>query len=94
MEPMYHWLPKRIEAHVKLCVFSLLIERVAELKCKQPWGRIRRTLSTLQATEFHTPKNQFFQRNEPNSDLTKTLKFLEIPMPKTVLDIKSAPSHT
>jgi hypothetical protein len=88
MEPMYHWLPKRIEAHVKLCVFSLLIERVAELKCKQPWPYIRRTLSTLQATEFHTPKNQFFQRNEPSAELVRTLKSLEIPMPKAVLDIK------
>jgi len=88
MEPMYHWLPKRIEAHVKLCVFSLLIERVAELKCKQPWPHIRRTLSTLQATEFHTPKNQFFQRNEPSAELVRTLKSLEIPIPKTVLDIK------
>src|SRR5271157_3754573 len=94
MEPMYHWLPKRIETHVKLCVFSLLIERVAELKCKQPWPRIRRTLSTLQATEFHTQKNQFFQRNEPSSELVKTLKSLEIPMPKTIPDIKSTPSGT
>jgi len=88
MEPMYHWLPKRIEAHVKLCVFSLLIERVAELKCKQPWPHIRRTLSTLQATEFYTPKNQFFQRNEPSAELVLTLKSLDIPMPKAVLDIK------
>jgi transposase len=94
MEPMYHWLPKRIEAHVKLCVFSLLIERVAEIKCKQPWSHIRRTLATLQATESHTPKNQFFQRNEPTSELARTLKSLEIPMPKAVLDIKSAPSET
>lgn len=88
MEPMYHWLPKRIEAHVKLCVFSLLIERVAELQCKQPWPHIRRTISTLQATEFHTQKNQFFQRNEPSVELVRTLKSLEIPMPKAVLDIK------
>ena len=88
MEPMYHWLPKRIEVHVKLCVFSLLIERVAELQCKQPWPKIRRALSTLQASEFHTPKNQFFQRNEPTSELVRTLKSLEIPMPKAVLDIK------
>ena len=93
MEPMYHWLPKRIEAHVKLCVFSLLIERVAELQCKQPWPNIRRTLSTLQATEFHTQKNQFFQRNEPARELVRTLKSLEIPMPKAVLDIQSAPSQ-
>ena len=94
MEPMYHWLPKRIEAHVKLCVFSLLIERVAEMKCKQSWPQIRRTLFTLQATEFHTPKNQFFQRNEPTSELVKVLKSLEISIPKVVLDIKSAPSQT
>jgi transposase len=94
MEPMYHWLPKRIEAHVKLCVFALLIERVAELKCKQPWSQIRRTLSTLQATEFHTQKNQFFQRNEPSLELVRILKSLGIPMPKAVMDIKSAPSET
>jgi len=29
MMPMYHWLPHRIEAHVKICVLALLIERVA-----------------------------------------------------------------
>jgi hypothetical protein len=94
MEPMYHWLPKRIEAHVKLCVFSLLIERVAELKCKQPWPQIRRTLSGFQASEFHTPNFQFFQCNEPSSELVRTLKSLEILMPKSVLSIQSAPSGT
>jgi len=88
MEPMYHWLPKRIEAHVKLCVFALLIERVVELKCNQSWSQIRRVLSSLQATEFRTPKNQFFQRNEPTPELVRTLKSLGIPMPKAVLDIK------
>jgi transposase len=44
MEPMFHWLPKRIEAHVKLCVFSLLIERVAELECRQPLSQKITTL--------------------------------------------------
>jgi transposase len=94
MEPMFHWLPKRIEAHVKLCVFSLLIERVVELECKQPWSQIQRTLSTLQATEFQTQKNQFFQRNEPTSELVTILKYLKIPMPKTILDVKPAPPET
>ncbi len=93
MEPMYHWLPKRIEAHVKLCVFSLLIERVVELECKRPWSHIQRTLSTLQATEFRTEKNLFFQRNDPTPELVAILKSLKIPIPKAVLDIKSAPSE-
>jgi hypothetical protein len=79
MEPMFPagaGLPKRIEAHVKLCVFSLLMERVAELECKQPWSRIQRTLSTLQATGFQTPKTLFFERNQPSSELVSILESL------------------
>jgi hypothetical protein len=94
MEPMYHWLPHRIEAHVKLCVFALLIERVAELWCKKPWPVIKRTLATLQASEFHTPKNQFFQCNEASRDLLNILKCLEISRPKLVLKLQSLTSDT
>jgi transposase len=93
MEPMYHWLPRRIEAHIKLCVFALLIERVAELKCKEPWPQIKRVLDTLQASEFHTPKFRFFQRNEASPQLLRKLKSLEIPMPKVVLELQSNPSN-
>jgi len=92
MEPMYHWLPHRIEAHVKICVFALLIERVAELACKQPWTKTKQTLATLQASEFHTPKNQFFQCNEVSSELLTILKSLEIPRPKIVLNVQSRAS--
>jgi transposase len=93
MEPMYHWLPRRIEAHVKICVFALLIERVAELQRKQPWQKIRRTLATLQASEFHTPKIQFFQCNEASPELIGLLKSLEIPRPKIVLNLQSSTSR-
>jgi transposase len=93
MAPMYHFLPRRIEAHVKLCVFSLLIERVAELKCKKPWPQILKTLHTLQASEFHTPSFQFFQRNEASAELARTLKSLDIPMPKVVLSLSSTVSN-
>jgi len=93
MEPMHHWLARRIEAHIKLCVFALLIERVAELNCKQPWPQIKRTLATLQASEFHTPNYQFFQRNEPSPELLRILKSLEIPVPKTVLNFQSTTSN-
>ena len=33
LEPVYHRLLRRIEAHVKICVMALLIERIAELAC-------------------------------------------------------------
>ena len=60
MIQMYHWLPHRIEAHVKICVLSLLIERAVEIKCGKPWSRIRSILSKVQATEFETPGHVFF----------------------------------
>ena len=57
-------------------------------------NRIRDDLSTLQATEFQTPNFQFFQRNEPSQNLLSTLKSLEIPMPKVVLNINSTTTET
>jgi transposase len=87
LDPVYHWLPRRIEAHVKLCVMALLIERVAELACEQSWSHIRRVLGDLQVTEFHMSSYLFFQRNEPSSALVELLKKLSIPLPTSVLGI-------
>ncbi|MBU1564470.1 MAG: hypothetical protein KJ630_02440 [Proteobacteria bacterium] len=52
MTPMYHWASRRIETHVKICVLALQIERVAEISCGKSWYHIKRTLETLQVTEF------------------------------------------
>ncbi|MBW1953912.1 MAG: transposase [Deltaproteobacteria bacterium] len=87
LTPMYHWLPPRIEAHIKICVLALLLARVAERQCQLPWKRIRDDLDTLQVTEFQTPNFRFFQRHEPTENLLSTLKSLEISMPKPVLSI-------
>ena len=87
LEPVYHRLPRRIQAHVKICVMGLLIERVVELACQQPWSPIRRLLATLQVSEFHTASHLFFQRNEPSRTLLELLKKLEIPLPDSVLGI-------
>ena len=87
LNPVYHWLPRRIAAHVKICVLGLLIERVAELECEQPWSHLQRVLSNLQVTEFHTSAYHFFERNEPSSELLNLLRKLEIPLPTSVLGI-------
>jgi hypothetical protein len=90
MTPMYHWLARRIETHVKICVFALLIERVAERTCNQPWPRLREILRCLQVTEFRTPSGRFFQRNLPTENVSRTLKALEIPLPKRILAIEAS----
>ncbi|MHC4073897.1 MAG: IS1634 family transposase [Planctomycetota bacterium] len=84
MSPIYHWAPRRIEAHVKICVLSLLIERLAELRCKKPWSRIKQDLQELQIVYFSTAEHRFFRRNEPAGRVRSILKLLKIPSPKLV----------
>jgi transposase len=94
LDPVYHRLSRRIEAHVKVCVMALLIERVAELACEQSWSQLRYVLAGLQATEFHTSSHLFFKRNEASLELRKVLKKLEIPLPDSVLGIIPLPEDT
>lgn len=88
MSPMYHWLPRRIETHVRICVLALLIERVAELACQKPWPQISTILEGLQASEFVTPTHRFFKLNEASEPLKDTLKMLGISLPAGVLGLR------
>lgn len=88
MTPMYHWVPRRIEAHVRICVLALLIERLAELACGRPWHQIRRNLETLQATEFFNLNYRFFCRNEVSKKSRDILNALEIQPPKQLLHLE------
>jgi transposase len=91
MSPMFHWVPRRIEAHVKLCVLSLLIERVAEISCGESWSRIRHKLEQLQISEFHTPHYRFFRRNELPAKTRNILKTLDISIPQLVMGLEKLP---
>jgi len=88
MTPMYHWVPRRIETHVRLCVLALLIERVAELSCNKPWHQIREALERLQVTKFENSSHRFFHRNEMAPETANILKLLKIKIPKQVLEIE------
>jgi len=92
MMPMYHWVSRRIETHVRICVLALLIERVSELTCNKPWDQIRRSLDTLQVTEFENSFYRFFYRNELTPEATNILKALKIHAPKQILRIEKRPS--
>jgi transposase len=88
MMPMYHWLPRRIEAHVKICVLALLLERTAEITCSMPWSKIRSALGKIQATEFAAAGHHFFQLNELPNGAKSILKKLAIPRPHKVFGIQ------
>jgi len=91
MTPMYHWVSRRIETHVKICVLALLIERAAELACSKPWSHIRRALEKLQVSEFHTPEHVFFKLNEVDNQVREVFNKLAIPLPASVLGISALP---
>jgi transposase len=91
--PMYHRLASRIEAHVKICVLALLIQRVVEHTTGTSWFPLRHELNRLQATEFRTATHQFFHRTEPTPELKRLFKKLEISMPHQVLAVRPLPSE-
>ncbi|MEJ2587442.1 MAG: IS1634 family transposase [Deltaproteobacteria bacterium] len=88
MTPMYHWVPRRIETHVRLCVLALLVERVVELSCGKSWREIRDALERLQVTNFENSSHRFLHRNEIPSETRNILKSLRIASPKQVLEIE------
>ena len=88
MTPMYHWVPRRIEAHVKICVLALLMERLAEISCGESWDRIQQGLEELQISYFSTAEHSFYRTNELTSKVRSLLKSLKIPAPKPIRGIR------
>jgi len=91
MTPMYHWLSRRIEAHVKICVLALMIERIAERTCGQPWSKIARSLQKLQVTKFFNLNHRVCLRNEIPADTRNILNKLKINPPKQLVHLEKHP---
>ena len=88
MSPIHHWVPRRIEAHVKICVLALLMERLAEISCSQSWHRIQRGLEELQISYFSTSEHTFYRTNEITSKVRSLLKSLKISPPKLIQGVE------
>jgi len=87
MRPMFHWLPHRVVAHVKLCVLALLLQRVAELRAERSWMRIRHELDKVQVTELRAGPDHFLQRNRLSDDSSELFAALGIDPPKQVVGV-------
>jgi hypothetical protein len=87
VRPMFHWTPRRIEAHVRLCVLALQMQRAAEIRCTLPWSRIAHELGALKAVRYLTGGRTIVQRTKVADSLGSILKKLGASMPKQVLSI-------
>lgn len=85
--PIYHWVPHRIISHVKLCVLALLLERAAEIRTGQSWGRLGHDLEQLQAVRYRVGGKAIVQTTRPSRAARQHLATLRIPTPKRIQSI-------
>jgi hypothetical protein len=84
---MFHWSPRCIEAHVKLCVLALQMQRAAEIRCTLPWARIAQELATLKAVRYGAAGRTIVQRTKITDGLGAMLKKLGVSTPKQIMSV-------
>ena len=87
IRPMFHWTPRRIVAHVKLCVLALMIQRAAEIAAEAPWSQLADVLERLKAVRYAAEGETIVQASRITPELAAILKKLEISRPKPILAV-------
>jgi len=90
VRPMFHWTARRIEAHVKLCVLALQMQRCAEIRTDLPWARVAHALAALKAVRYRSESRTIVQRTKISSELAGLLKKLGISAPKQLMVVTEA----
>jgi hypothetical protein len=87
IRPMFHWTPRRIVAHVKLCVLALMIQRAAEIATGAPWSQLVDVLERLKAVRYTAEGETIVQASRITPELAALLKKLDISRPKPILAV-------
>jgi hypothetical protein len=87
IRPMFHWTPRRIVAHVKLCVLALIIQRAAEIAAEAPWSQLVDVLERLKAVRYTAEGETIVQASRISPELAAILKKLYIAKPKPILAV-------
>jgi hypothetical protein len=87
IRPMFHWTPRRIVAHVKLCVLALMIQRAAEIAAEAPWSQLADVLERLKAVRYTAEGETIVQASRITPELAAILKKLDISTPKPILAV-------
>jgi hypothetical protein len=87
VRPMFHWMPHRITAHVKLCVLALMIQRAAEIATGLPWRQLASLLERLKAIRYTSEGRTIVQATSIGPELAEILNKLDVAAPKTILAV-------
>jgi len=85
--PIYHWTRHRIEAHVKLCVLALLIQRTVEIRTSDTWRNVSRELEALKVIRYRQEGRTIVQRTGIKGNLADLLAKIGIPKSKKILSV-------
>jgi len=91
MRPVFHWAPHRIEAHVKLCVLALLLERIAEIRGGDTWRNLVAQLDTIKVVEYVRAEARIRQTTELRGPVAALLKKLGVPAPPKLHHLEEVP---
>ena len=90
MRPVYHWLPHRIESHVKLSVLALLLERIAEIRCGDTWRNLSSQLDTIKVVEYLRSGTRIRQTNAIRQNVVEIFQKLRVSLPPKLHHVSEA----
>jgi transposase len=90
MRPAYHWAPHRIEAHVKLCVLALLLERIAEIRGGDTWRNLVAQLDTIKVVEYRRAEARVRQTTKVRPEVGALLNKLHVSSPPRLHAVEAA----
>lgn len=82
--PVFHWQPRRINAHITLCVLALLLERIVEVRVGDSWRNILAQLDGLKVVDYERGTARIRQTTEVRPDVRKLLTVLKIDAPPKI----------
>jgi hypothetical protein len=65
---MFHWTPRRIVAHAKLCLPALMIQQAAEIAAGAPWSQL------VEAVRYTCEGKTIVQASRISPELAAILK--------------------
>ena len=93
LRPVHHYRPWRIQAHVSITVLSLLLERIAEIRCGDTWRNVRAKLDSIKVIEYENGSVRVRQTTELQPDVTQLLRQLKISDPPRLHTVDPIPGN-
>ena len=90
LRPVHHRTPERIRAHVAVCMLTYFLERLAELRSGETFGRIRDELQQVAAVTWRDENGLVIQTTSPSPRARKILSDVGVEAPKKILEVHPA----